>query len=67
MCVSIQFGAVESTKRYFAERNLAAGKGGVDGKTLSASQLIAAGAIAGLANSVVSGPVEHIRISESLI
>lgn len=62
VCVSIQFGALEHTKRYFARQNLASGRGGPDGLTLSGSQLMAAGVFAGLANSVVSGPVEHIRI-----
>lgn len=62
LCVSIQFGALESVKRYMQQRNVAAGRGGVDGKTLSGGQLLTAGAIAGLSNSIVSGPVEHIRI-----
>ncbi|THH29269.1 hypothetical protein EUX98_g4925 [Antrodiella citrinella] len=62
VCVSIQFGALEHTKRYFARQNLVSGRGGPDGLTLSAGQLMAAGVFAGLANSVVSGPVEHIRI-----
>lgn len=46
---------LESTKRFFGARN------GGDG-ALSAGQLLVAGSLAGLANSVVSGPVEHIRI-----
>lgn len=57
---------MESTKRWMSERNLAAGKGGVGGQTLSSPQLATAGAIAGLANGVVSGPVEHIRIRKLL-
>lgn len=64
VCVSIQFGALESTKRYLAKRNIAAGRGGADGSILSGGQLVVAGSIAGLANGVVSGPVEHIRIRE---
>ena len=60
--MSIQFGVLEYTKRYFASKNLAEGKGGVGGKNLSAGQLVVAGVLAGLANGVVSGPVEHIRI-----
>lgn len=67
LCVAIQFGALEATKRRMAEANLAAGKGGEGGATLSGPQLATAGAIAGLANGVVSGPVEHIRIRESNI
>lgn len=66
VCVSIQFGALEYVKRVFAEGNAAAGIGGLDGKTLSSGQLFTAGVFAGLANGVVSGPVEHIRIRESL-
>lgn len=62
VCVSIQFGALQSTKRYFAQQNLASGVGGVGGENLTASQLLAAGAVAGVANAFVSGPVEHIRI-----
>ncbi|KAH9929566.1 mitochondrial carrier [Epithele typhae] len=62
VCVSIQFGALESTKRYFAQQNLRNGRGGPDGMTLSSGQLFLAGSVAGVANGVVSGPVEHIRI-----
>lgn len=65
-CVSIQFGALEYTKRYFTARNQLAGTGGPDGRLLNGSQLVFAGVVAGLANSVVSGPVEHIRIRKSL-
>ena len=42
--------------------NLKNGVGGADGKELSSGQLVFAGSVAGIANSVVSGPVEHIRI-----
>jgi solute carrier family 25 carnitine/acylcarnitine transporter 20/29 len=63
--VSIQFGVLEYSKRYFAGENLANGKGGVGGKDLSAGQLVVGGVMAGLANGVVSGPVEHIRIRKS--
>ncbi|KAG8901785.1 Mitochondrial carrier protein ymc2 [Tulasnella sp. 403] len=62
VCVSIQFGALESAKRFIAQRNIANGTGGPDGKRLSGTQLVAAGAFAGLSNGIVSGPVEHIRI-----
>lgn len=48
----------------FADMNRKRGIGGPDGMLLSSEQLLVAGAAAGLANSVVSGPVEHIRISE---
>lgn len=66
LCVSIQFGALEYTKRFFAAENVARGIGGEGGKTLTGSQLFTAGVAAGLANGVVSGPVEHIRIRECL-
>lgn len=62
VCVSIQFGVLEYTKRYFATQNLVNGRGGADGKDLSGAQLVVAGVFAGLANGAVSGPVEHIRI-----
>ncbi|OCB87381.1 mitochondrial carrier [Sanghuangporus baumii] len=62
VCVSIQFGALEYTKRALAQMNIKSGRGGPDGKELTGGQLVFAGSVAGLANSVVSGPVEHIRI-----
>lgn len=65
VCVSIQFGALEYAKRIFASQNLALGRGGPGGATLSGDQLFGAGVFAGLANGVVSGPVEHIRIRVS--
>ena len=64
VCVSIQFAVLEYVKRAFAERNLARGLGGPDGKLLGADQLMFAGIAAGLGNGFVSGPVEHIRIRE---
>jgi len=62
VCVSIQFAVLESTKRFFTHQNVSQGRGGSDGKVLGPGQLVAAGALAGVANGVVSGPVEHIRI-----
>ncbi|KAF6763143.1 mitochondrial carrier with solute carrier repeats [Ephemerocybe angulata] len=62
VCVSIQFGALEYAKRMFASQNASLGLGGEGGKTLTRSQLFYSGVFAGLANGVVSGPVEHIRI-----
>ncbi|WVF67581.1 hypothetical protein IAT40_002339 [Kwoniella sp. CBS 6097] len=53
-CVSIQFGALEWAKRFFAAR--------AKGRELNLGELWASGAIAGVANTVVSTPVEHIRI-----
>jgi len=65
VCVSIQFGAVEYAKRVFASQNLAVGRGGEGGKSLTGNQLFLSGVFAGLANGIVSGPVEHVRIRES--
>ncbi|WOO76719.1 putative mitochondrial carrierc [Vanrija pseudolonga] len=53
-CVSIQFGALEWAKRQFAAR--------AGARPLSLAELYASGAIAGVANTAVAGPVEHIRI-----
>jgi solute carrier family 25 (mitochondrial carnitine/acylcarnitine transporter), member 20/29 len=65
VCVSIQFGVLEYTKRYFTQQNISNGRGGESGLILGGGQLFVAGVLAGLANGVVSGPVEHIRIRES--
>jgi solute carrier family 25 (mitochondrial carnitine/acylcarnitine transporter), member 20/29 len=54
LCVSIQFAAVEQLKAGFAARNK-------PGDSLSWTQHFLCGAGAGVANSIVSGPVEHIR------
>ena len=56
-CVSVQFGAFNYARRAFEEANASKGKGG-----LSYGQYYAAGAFAGLTNSVLSGPIEHVRI-----
>ncbi|KAI9294679.1 mitochondrial carrier [Neoconidiobolus thromboides FSU 785] len=53
LCVSIQFFSLEAFKRYFMQKNQT--------DKLSLNQLFLAGAGSGLANSIVSGPVEHIR------
>lgn len=72
LCVSIQFGVVEAVKREFAIANAKAANvapgnealSGVGPKAfpLTSPQLYAAGVSAGVANSIVAGPVEHIRI-----
>ena len=56
LCVAIQFAAVEQAKSFFTTRN-------ADGSVvpLTWSQHYMSGAFAGVANSVVSGPVEHLR------
>ncbi|RYP33754.1 hypothetical protein DL767_004621 [Monosporascus sp. MG133] len=75
-CVSIQFGAFGFAKRYFESANqrahplsssstsAATAAAALTGnkKDLSYGQYYAAGAFAGVANSVVSGPIEHVRI-----
>jgi solute carrier family 25 carnitine/acylcarnitine transporter 20/29 len=58
-CVSVQFGAFHEARRRFEAHNAS--------KTpltpgLSYAQYYAAGAFAGIANSVISGPIEHVRI-----
>lgn len=53
-CVSIQFVVLEAMKRHFNSKNKA-------GEFLTNGQLYLAGAASGVANSFVSGPVEHIR------
>ncbi|KAK0565612.1 Mitochondrial carrier protein ymc2 [Tilletia horrida] len=60
LCVSIQFGVVEHLKREFSNQNSAKTNGLNSALTLT--QLYAAGAAAGIANSFVAGPIEHIRI-----
>ena len=53
-CVSIQFGVFGAMKRYFDAKNA--------GSPLSNGQLYLSGGLAGAANSIIVGPVEHIRI-----
>ncbi|KAG0291617.1 Mitochondrial carrier protein ymc2 [Dissophora globulifera] len=55
-CVSIQFVTLQAMKRYYSELNGPSAQG-----FLTNSQLYLAGAASGITNSVVSGPVEHIR------
>ncbi|KAK1831287.1 mitochondrial carrier domain-containing protein [Podospora conica] len=54
-CVSIQFGAFHAARRYLESTRPA-------GTPLPYSHYYAAGAFAGVANSVLSGPIEHVRI-----
>ncbi|KAF9083423.1 Mitochondrial carrier protein ymc2 [Mortierella sp. AM989] len=55
-CVSIQFVTLQAMKRYYNNQNGPSANG-----FLSNSQLYIAGAASGITNSIVSGPVEHIR------
>jgi solute carrier family 25 carnitine/acylcarnitine transporter 20/29 len=57
-CVSVQFGGFHYARRAFEAQNTA--KHG--SAQLSYSQYYAAGAFAGIANTVLSSPIEHIRI-----
>ena len=54
-CVSVQFGGFHQARRWFEARN-----GSTD--SLSYPQYFAAGAFAGVANSFLSSPIEHVRI-----
>ncbi|KAL4896519.1 mitochondrial carrier domain-containing protein [Aspergillus ambiguus] len=57
-CVSVQFGAFHEARRRLEELNK---KKYADG-SLSYGQYYMAGSFAGLTNSVLSGPIEHVRI-----
>ncbi|OJD24674.1 hypothetical protein ACJ73_03962 [Blastomyces percursus] len=58
-CVSVQFGAFHEARRRFEEWNA---KKSPLNTSLSYSQYYLAGAFAGVTNSVISGPIEHVRI-----
>jgi solute carrier family 25 carnitine/acylcarnitine transporter 20/29 len=58
-CVSVQFGAFNYARRAFETRNTSLTN---PTGALSYSQYYASGAFAGIANSVISGPIEHVRI-----
>lgn len=57
-CVSVQFGGFHYARRAFEARNLEKTGSG----DLSYAQYYAAGAFAGITNTVLSSPIEHIRI-----
>ncbi|RSM19053.1 hypothetical protein CDV31_002184 [Fusarium ambrosium] len=59
-CASIQFGAFHFFRELLEERNRNLQRN-TDG-TLSLGQFYLAGGAAGLSNSVLSGPIEHVRI-----
>jgi solute carrier family 25 carnitine/acylcarnitine transporter 20/29 len=59
-CVSVQFGAFNYARRQFEESNLHANP--LKPSTLGYGQFYAAGAFAGVTNSVLSTPIEHVRI-----
>src|SRR6266516_3472948 len=58
-CVSVQFGAFHYARRVFEQHNTAINP---LNPTLSYSQLYAAGAFAGITNTFLSSPIEHVRI-----
>ena len=58
-CVSIQFGVVQYFKRMFAYQNERANPAI---KELTGPQLYTAGVMGGVANSVLAGPIEQVRI-----
>ncbi|KAK9481242.1 mitochondrial carrier domain-containing protein [Lipomyces japonicus] len=59
VCVSVQFYAFHEARRFILNRNNNNGDGS---NQLSLGQFYLAGALAGIANSPVAGPVEQIRI-----
>jgi len=54
----VQFGGFHYARRWFEQRNAATQRDA----TLSYGQYYLAGAFAGVTNSVISGPIEHVRI-----
>ena len=58
-CVSVQFGAFHWARRQFEASNLASGS---SDPSLSYGQFYLSGLVAGLANTPLSSPIEHIRI-----
>ncbi|KAK3677240.1 carrier protein ymc1 [Recurvomyces mirabilis] len=66
-CVSVQFGAFNYARRAFEAQNAAAQNKTInqieaEPQPLSYGQYYAAGAFAGVANTLLSSPIEHIRI-----
>ncbi|CAK4033586.1 related to carrier YMC1, mitochondrial [Lecanosticta acicola] len=66
-CVSVQFAAFNYARRVLEERNAARLQTSVErleqeAQPLSYAQYYAAGAFAGLANTLLSSPIEHVRI-----
>ncbi|TID13958.1 mitochondrial carrier [Venturia nashicola] len=59
-CVSVQFGGFQFARRTLEQRNLDRNPNGP--ATLSYGQYYLAGAFAGISNTVLSTPIEHVRI-----
>lgn len=60
--MSVQFGAFNYARRAFEAQNAANSNALSTPKPLSYGQYYAAGAFAGIANTLLSSPIEHIRI-----
>ncbi|KAI8614436.1 putative YMC1-protein of the mitochondrial carrier family [Chytriomyces sp. MP71] len=58
-CVSIQFSVLEATKRHFVNQN--ASRNQQNPSQLSYTQMFLSGSAGGVANGVLSGPIEHVR------
>lgn len=58
--MSVQFGGFHFARRYFEAQNASKSQSGSG--HLSYAQYYAAGAFGGITNSVLSGPIEHVRI-----
>ncbi|KAL2878098.1 proline dehydrogenase [Colletotrichum sp. CLE4] len=62
-CVSIQFGAFQFFRRRLEEfRGIIPADSKASSKSLSLSDFYLIGGAAGLTNSIISGPIEHVRI-----
>ncbi|KAK1538306.1 hypothetical protein CPAR01_08419 [Colletotrichum paranaense] len=62
-CVSIQFGAFQLFRRRLEEyREIYPADAKTSSKSLSLSDFYLVGGAAGLTNSIISGPIEHVRI-----
>ncbi|KAF2155133.1 mitochondrial carrier [Myriangium duriaei CBS 260.36] len=63
-CVSVQFGGFHYARRYFERQNALSSSAlpSAAAAPLSYTQYYAAGAFAGIANTPLSTPIEHIRI-----
>lgn len=66
-CVSIQFAALGAAKRFFEDRKPKLSSGGFSSSAtgkpeLNTTELFLSGAFAGTANTILSGPIENIRI-----
>jgi solute carrier family 25 carnitine/acylcarnitine transporter 20/29 len=64
-CVSVQFGAFNYAKRAFEASNSSSSSSSsnlLDPAPLSYTQYYLSGAFAGIANTLLSAPIEHIRI-----